>query len=108
MITTPGTSFLTFTTTTSMATTTTTTTPTSTTTAVASGLGSIPSVLPPAAPSVVAADTMQWLEFRLEFAFDNLRDRDVDILNQLDEGDDQLTAIILNEMRTLLRKCEEI
>lgn len=107
MITTPGTSFLTLTTTTSMTTSTTTTAPTSTTTAVTSGLGSITSVIPPVAAPAVALTTMQWLEYRLEFAFDDLKGRNVDILNQLNEDDDKLTAIILNEMRTLLKKCEE-
>ena len=81
MSTTPGSSSFTITTTTSMATTATTTAPLSTTTAVTSALGLIPSVMPPAAVLAAAPVDIQWLEYRLEFASDNLRDRTPDILH---------------------------
>ena len=87
-------------------TTTTTTTPSSVTSPGGAGLGSIPSVLPPIA-TPAAPDIMQWLEYRIEFALDTLKNRDSEILRQLDEEDEKLTAIVLNDMENLLRKCEE-
>ena len=112
MSTTPGLSLFTITTTASMASTTTTTSTTSSSISSAggSGHGSIPAVFPLGAAHAVAPIDSQWLEYRVQFACDDLRARAPNISAQLDEEDDnhELTKrIILNEMQALLIECEE-
>ena len=112
MSTTSGSSSFMITTTASMASTTTTTSTTSSSISSAggSGHGSIPAVIPLGAAHAVAPVDSQWLEYRVQFACDDLRARAPNISAQLDEEDDnhELTKrIILNEMQALLIECEE-